>query len=151
MSHDNPMTIRFVGDEMTLKATLLVCVLIVISKALVSCVTSPKERFQPSMTSMTTSVFFFTRIILCCRTGFLLMKHVDALKSSNVSISIIMDLPYLIVAIRNKVLGLKVNWDHFEHMMHLSPISWTLLKLDVLVSQAFKRWCVTRSGSNCMQ
>ncbi len=44
MNHDNLMTIGFVEDEMALKATLLVCVLIVISKALVSCVTSPKER-----------------------------------------------------------------------------------------------------------
>jgi hypothetical protein len=45
MSHDNPMTIGFVGDEMTLKATLLVCIPIVIFKTLVSCVTSFEERF----------------------------------------------------------------------------------------------------------
>jgi hypothetical protein len=104
MNHDNPMTIRFVGDGMTLKATLLVCILIVISKALVSCVTSLKENFQPSMISMTTGVFFSTRIILCHRTNSLLMKHANALESSNVLISIVMDLSYLIV-ISNKKQG----------------------------------------------
>jgi hypothetical protein len=107
MSHDNPMTIRFVGDEMTLKATLLVCVIIVISKALVSCVTSPKEKLQPSMTSTTIGVFFFTRIILCCCTNSL-MKHVDALESSNVLISIVMNLPYLImISNKKQVVGSK--------------------------------------------
>jgi hypothetical protein len=44
MNHDNPMTIGFVEDEMTLKAILLVCVPIVIFKALVSCVTCLEER-----------------------------------------------------------------------------------------------------------
>jgi hypothetical protein len=44
MNHDNPMTIGFVGDEMTLKATLFVCVLIIISKALVSCITGLEKR-----------------------------------------------------------------------------------------------------------
>jgi len=38
MSHDNPMTIGFVRDEMTLKVTLLVCISIIIFKALVSCI-----------------------------------------------------------------------------------------------------------------
>ncbi len=33
MNHDNPMMIRFVGDEMTLKTTLLLCDPIVIVNA----------------------------------------------------------------------------------------------------------------------
>jgi hypothetical protein len=80
MNHDNPMTIGFVKDEMTLKATLLVCVLIVIFKALVSCVIGPKERLRPSMTSTTTSMLFFMIIILCHSIKTLSMKHADALK-----------------------------------------------------------------------
>jgi hypothetical protein len=92
MSHDNPMTIGFIRDEMTLKATL--------------CVTSLEKRLQPLMTSMTIGVFFFMRIILCHRTSSLLMKHVDAPKSSNVLISIIMDLLYLIM-ISNKKQGVR--------------------------------------------
>ncbi len=58
------------------------------------------------MTSMTIGVFFFMRIILCHRTSSLLMKHVDAPKSSNVLISIIMDLLYLIM-ISNKKQGVR--------------------------------------------
>jgi hypothetical protein len=102
MSHDNPMTIKFVGDEMTLKATLLICVSIIIYKALVSCIISPRERLQPLMTSMDTSVFFFTRIILCCHISSLLMKHGDAPKSSNVLVSIVVDLLYLIMICNKK-------------------------------------------------
>jgi len=47
MNHDNPMTIGFVGDEMTLKTTLFVYISIVISKALISCVIGFEERLQP--------------------------------------------------------------------------------------------------------
>jgi hypothetical protein len=39
MSHDNPLMIGFVRDEMTLKTTLLLCDPIVIVNILVSCVT----------------------------------------------------------------------------------------------------------------
>ncbi len=104
--HDNPMTIGFVVDEMTLKATLLVCISIVISKALVSCVIGPKRRLQPPMTSMAIGMFFFTKIILCCHTTSLSMKHVDALESNNALISIAMDLPYFIM-IGNKKIDVK--------------------------------------------
>jgi len=45
MHHDNPMMIRFVKDEMTLKTTLLLCDPIVTVNALVSCIISPEERF----------------------------------------------------------------------------------------------------------
>jgi hypothetical protein len=44
MNHENSMTIGFVGDEMTLKATLLVCFSTIIFKALVSCITSLEEK-----------------------------------------------------------------------------------------------------------
>jgi hypothetical protein len=64
MNHDKPMMIGFVGDEITLKTTLLVCVPILIFKALVSCIIGLEERLQPLMTSMATSMFFFTKIIL---------------------------------------------------------------------------------------
>jgi hypothetical protein len=101
MNHDNPMTIRFVGDEMTLKATLFVCVLIVISKTLVSCVTCLEERLWPSMTSMGTSVLFFMKIILCHCISSMSVKHVDTPESNNALVSIIMGLLYLIV-ISNK-------------------------------------------------
>jgi hypothetical protein len=45
MSQDNPMMIGFFKDEMTLNTTLLKCDPMVISNALVSCVTSLEERF----------------------------------------------------------------------------------------------------------
>jgi hypothetical protein len=51
MNHDNPMTIGFVGDEMTLKATLFICA------------TCFEERLRPLMTSMGIIVLFFTKII----------------------------------------------------------------------------------------
>jgi hypothetical protein len=78
MSHDNAMTITHFGDEMTLKATLFVCISIVISKALVSCIIDPEEILQPSMTFMIIGVLFFTRITLYCHTNFLSMKHINA-------------------------------------------------------------------------
>ncbi len=43
MNDDNLMMIRFVGDEMTLKTTLLLCDPIVTINVLVSCVTSPEK------------------------------------------------------------------------------------------------------------
>jgi hypothetical protein len=45
MSHDNLMIIRFVGDKMALKPTLLLCDPIVTVNVLISCVLSLKERF----------------------------------------------------------------------------------------------------------
>ncbi len=54
-NQDNPMMTRFLGDEMTLKTTLLVWEPMVTSNGLVSCVTSLDERFQPSMTSIGSS------------------------------------------------------------------------------------------------
>jgi hypothetical protein len=81
MSHDNPMIIRFVGDEMTLKIILLLCDPIITENALVSCITSSEKRFQPLITSIATSVVFSTNTKLCCHTNSLLMKHVDAPES----------------------------------------------------------------------
>jgi len=97
MSHDNPIMIRFVDGEMTLKTTLLLCDPIVIVNTLVSCVMDPKERFQPSMTLTTTGVAFSTNTKLCCCTNSLSMKHADALESKNVWVRTIMDLPPLIM------------------------------------------------------
>ncbi len=56
------------------------------------------------MTSTATNMFFFMRVVLCHHIISLLMKHVDALESNNVLISIIMDLLYLIT-IGNKKQG----------------------------------------------
>jgi hypothetical protein len=104
------------------------------------------------MTSIATSVFFFM-IILCHCINSLLMKHANTLKSNNDLVSIIMDLSYFIMIgnKKNKVLGLKVNWDHFEHMMCLNPVSKSLLRLDILISWILKRWHVNGSGLNYIQ
>jgi hypothetical protein len=79
MSHDNPMMIRFVRDEMTLKTTLLLCDPIVTINTLVSCVKDPKERFRPSIILNTIGVAFSTNAKLCCHTNSLSMKYADAL------------------------------------------------------------------------
>ncbi len=97
MSHDNPMMIGFVGDEMTLKTTLLLCDPIIIINVLVSCVISFEERLWPSITSTTNGVIFSTNARLCCHTNSLLMKHVDAPKSKSVWVHIIIDLLHLIM------------------------------------------------------
>ncbi len=78
MSHDNPMMIGFVRDEMTLKTTLLLCDPIVTVNTLVSCVKGPKERFWPSIILITIGVAFSTNAKLCCHTHSLSMKYVDA-------------------------------------------------------------------------
>ncbi len=108
MNQNNPMMIGFVGDEMTLKIILLVCNPMVIFNALVSCVVSYKERFWPLITSIATSMVFFTKGNLSCRTNSLSMKHINASKSSNASISVVMDLLHLIVIdIKKQGVGLK--------------------------------------------
>jgi hypothetical protein len=81
MSHDNPMIIGLARDEMTLNTTLLLCDPIVTVNALVSCVTSLKERFQPLITLTTTNDVFSTNTKLCCCTNSLSMKHANAPKS----------------------------------------------------------------------
>jgi hypothetical protein len=95
MSHDNPMMIRFVKDEMTLKTTLLLCDPIVTINVLVSCIIGPEERFRPSITLTAIGVVFSTK--LCCRTNYLSMKHANAPKSKIIWVHAIMDLPFLIV------------------------------------------------------
>jgi hypothetical protein len=52
---------------------------------------------------MAIGMFFFTKIILCCHTTSLSMKHANALESNNVLISIAIDLPYLIVIGNKKI------------------------------------------------
>jgi hypothetical protein len=76
------------------------------------------------------------------------MKHANALESNNILIFIVMDL--LQLATRNNVLGLKMGWDHFNCMMHQSLVSWSLLILDVFVSQIFKLKGVDKSGMGCV-
>jgi len=83
--------------------------------ALVSCVTGLDERFRPSMTSIRTIVFFFTKANLYCYTNFLLMKQVDAPKSRNVWASIIMGLLHLIM------IGTKKHGAKFEN--NLGPFA----------------------------
>ncbi len=84
MNHDNPMMIRFVGDEMTLKKTLLLCDPIIIINALISCATGLEERFRPLITLIITNVTFSINAKLCCHTNSLSMKHVNAPKSRSV-------------------------------------------------------------------
>jgi hypothetical protein len=118
---------------------------------LVSCVIGLEKKNWPLMTSMAIGVFFFTRIILCHHTSSLSLKHTNPPESSDYSISIIMDLPYLIV-IGNKKQGARSKGirDHFEPMMRSSLISWSLLRLNIFVSRVFGRWHVSGSGSSCM-
>jgi hypothetical protein len=97
MSHDNPMMIRFVRNEMTLKTTLLLCDPIITINVLVSHVTGLKERFRPSIISIATSVTFSTTAKLCCCTNTLSLKHVDAPESRSVWVHTIVDLTRLIV------------------------------------------------------
>jgi hypothetical protein len=97
MSHENPMMIGFVENEMTLKTTLLLCDPIIIINALVSCITSPEERFQPMLISTTIGVAFSTNVKLCCCTNLLSMKYADAPESKSVWVCTTMDLPPLIM------------------------------------------------------
>lgn len=102
---DNPMIIDFVRDEMTLKTTLLVCNLMIISNALVSCVVSFEKK--PLITSTTTNTIFFMKVCLNYRTNFLSMKHLKAPKSNNILVFIVVDLLHLIVINKkNKMLNL---------------------------------------------
>jgi hypothetical protein len=78
------MMIGFVGDEMTLKTTLLLFDPIITINVLVSWVIGLEKRFRPSITWTTTDVAFSTNVKLCCCTNPLSMKHVDALESKNV-------------------------------------------------------------------
>jgi hypothetical protein len=97
MSHDSPMMIRFVRNEMKLKTTLLLCDPIIIVNVLVSHVIGFEQRFQPSIISIATSVAFSTNAKLCCCTNSLSLKHVDAPESRSVWVHTIVDLTPLIV------------------------------------------------------
>jgi len=114
-NQDNPMMIGFLGDEMTLKTTLLVWELVVTFNGLISCLTNPDERFQPSMTSTNIGVLFSTRANLYCRISFLSIKHVNALESRNAWASIITSLLHLIM------IGTKKHGVGFED--RLGPFS----------------------------
>jgi hypothetical protein len=52
----------------------------------------------------------------------------------------------LVIGNKNKVLGLKIGYDHFDHMIHRGPISHCLLKLDIFVCQIFKMKGVEKNG-----
>jgi hypothetical protein len=85
MSQDNPMMIRFFGDEMTLNMILLKCNPMVTSNALVSwCVIGLEERLRLSMISFPTDVTLLNKAKLCCCINSLLTKHANALESNNV-------------------------------------------------------------------
>jgi hypothetical protein len=74
------MMIGFVGNEMTLKTTLLLCDPIITVNALVSCVTGLEERFWPLIILTAIGVIFSTNAKLCCCTNTLSMKHANAPK-----------------------------------------------------------------------
>ncbi len=85
MNQDNPMMIRFFGDEMTLNMTLLECNPMVTSNTLVSwCVIGLKERLWLSMISFPTNVTILYKAKLCCHINSLLTKHPNAVESNNV-------------------------------------------------------------------
>ncbi len=94
-SQDNLMMTWLLGDEMTLKTTLLVWEPMVTSNGLVSWVNSLDEKFWPSMTSGGIGVFFSTKANLYCHTNSLSRKHVDAPYSRNVWASITTNLLHL--------------------------------------------------------
>jgi hypothetical protein len=50
------------------------------------------------------------------------------------------------LAPRNVMLDLKIGWDHFHYMMHQSPASWSLLKLDMFISRLFWLWIGNKCG-----
>jgi hypothetical protein len=97
MNHDNPMMIRFVKDEMTLKITFLLCDLIVIVNVLGSCAIAFEKRCQPSIILTTACVAFSTNAKLRCRTNFLSLKHANVFESRSAWVHIVVDLPPLIV------------------------------------------------------
>ncbi len=107
MNQDNPMMIGFFKDKMTLNMalnmTLIECDSMVVSNALVSCVTSLEEKLWLSLTSTPIDVIFFNKVNLCCCTNSLSTKHVNALESSNVWIFIIMDLLHLTMTHNKKL------------------------------------------------
>jgi hypothetical protein len=96
------MMIRFLRDEMTLKATLLVWEPMVTFNGFVSWVTSFHEKFRPLMTSTDNDVFFSIIINLHCGTNSLSIKHVNASKLRSVWASIITSLLHLIMININK-------------------------------------------------
>jgi hypothetical protein len=68
VSKNNLMIEEFVGNEMTLKVTLLICDPILKFDILkVSYLTHPKERFWLSMISIRYNVTLFTSANLCCK------------------------------------------------------------------------------------
>ncbi len=109
------MMTRFLRVEMTLKRFLLVWKSKVKSNALVSCVIGPNEKFQLSMTSINTGVFFFIITNLYYHTNSLSMKHANALESRNVWASIVTSLLYL------TMIGTKKHGVGFEN--RLRPFS----------------------------
>jgi hypothetical protein len=118
-SQNNLMMIRFFGNEMTLKTTLIVWQLMVTFNALVSYVTSPNERFQALMTSIEICVLFSTRANSYCCTYFLLMKHVDVPKSRSVWASIVINLLHLtLISTKKHGARSKDSWNHFHYMMY---------------------------------
>jgi hypothetical protein len=105
------------------------------------------------MTPIVIIMFFTMIIILCHYTSSLSMKHIDALESSNVLISIIMDLLYFIM-IGNKKQGVgsklepfwthdvfessftiptKIGHPHFPNFEELVVCEWKWFKLCTIV------------------
>jgi hypothetical protein len=86
----------------------------------------------------TTGVAFSINAKFCCCTNPLSMKHANSPKSRSVWVHIVVDLPPLIMmGNKKKVLFLKTRKDHFEHMMHQGPVSWSLLRVDIFISFLF--------------
>jgi hypothetical protein len=92
------------------------------------------ERFRPSMTSISTSVFFFTITNMYCHINSLSIKHVDALESRSVWVSIVTSLLHFIMIGTNKHdVKLKIGWNHYHYMMHQGIASRSLSKLGMFI------------------
>jgi len=111
----------FLGNEMTLKTTLLVWEPMVRSNALVTWVIGLDEKLQPLMTSIDINVFFSIRSNLYCYTNSLSMKQVDVPESISVWASIVISL-----------LHLTMIGENLHEPMNMSVSLWTWTRENIL-------------------
>ncbi len=138
------MMIGLFKDEITSKINLLMWNPTITSNVLISCVERLEKRLQPSMTLTSTNISFFTKTNLSCCTNPLSMKHIDALKSRNVW-AIATSLLDLIITSNKLKHGDGFKNKSWPFSLFIST-SWSLLRLDILLSQVLKLWVGNRSG-----
>jgi hypothetical protein len=116
---------------------------------LVSCVTSLDERLQSSMISTGIDLCYFPLEPTCIIAPFPYQWNIS-MRQNQEMLRLPLSQTYSIwqwLIPRNMVLDLKKGWDHSHYMMHQRPTSWSLLRLDMLVSQLFCLWIVNRNGT----